>query len=92
MRRSGCGRTNAEAPLEQPSGRVHSPVDRFKTKGGVSGEDNETRTFPSDKGITGRPELGIEICVICEICGLKGVSHFKKEVDSGHGCQVKKKS
>jgi len=40
MRRSGCGRINAEALLEQASGRVHSPVDRFKTKGGVSGEDS----------------------------------------------------
>jgi len=89
MRRSGCRRINVEALLEQASGRVHSPVDRSKTKGGFSGENNETGTFPGAKGITGNPEFGIGICAIC---GLKGVSHFKKEVDSGHGCQVKKKS
>ena len=89
MRRNDCGGINTEEVLEQASGRIHSPEDRLKTKGGISGEDNETRTFPSEKGITGRPELGIGICVIC---GLEGVSHFKKEVDSGHGCQVKKKS
>ena len=59
MRRSDCGRINTGAVLEQASGRVHSPEDRFKTKGGVSGEDNETRTFPADIGIMGRPELGI---------------------------------
>jgi len=64
--------------------RIHSPVDRFTTKGGVSGEDNETRTFPADKGITGRPELGIGICVICEICGLEGVSQFKHKIDPRH--------
>lgn len=46
MRRSDCGRINTEAVLEQASGRIHSPEDRFKTKGGVSGEDNETRKFP----------------------------------------------
>ena len=96
MRRSGCGRINTEAFLEQASGRVHSPVDRFKTKGGVSGEDNETRAFPADIGITGRPELGIGICVICEtcplvprrgrqVCGLEGVSQFKHEIDPRHG-------
>ncbi len=68
MRRSDYGRINTGEVLEQASGRIHSPEDRFKTKGGVSGQDNETRTFSGAKGITGRPELGIGICVICETC------------------------
>ena len=90
MRRSDCGKINTEAVLEQASGRIHSPEDRFKTKGGVSGQDNETRTFSGAKGITGRPELGIGICAICVISGSEGVPQFKHKIDPRHGHVIRK--